>query len=608
MPTPPLAEPLPEQVLTALQSADLGDGLVFQPDGSDGRTLFDSPQSSEDGTVLAVFCQDGFPRWNSQALVHVDSGDGRKYLAKVVKGPFAAPVGLQAQAQPLVISQIENAPFTPPYHGWVALEILGEVRDGQTTVPLYRPRPNSPVRLLSAADTQRALNCAGDLRLGRAVGYDDVRVGLRSDEKHHVPRHTLVVGTTGAGKSTFLSGWIERLAQAGFSVLLLDVEGEYASLHRPAKSPNIVPALRQWDLEPEGLKNSVLLVPTDLTPSDPTHPHIRRFCIDFANVSPHVAAELLQGNEAQTERFLAAYEAAGDLFTDMHPNRNAQLEAVRAWDDQETGYPGLRLAHVLDVVEAVAAAARNEEIQERYLHDDGFKAHPDKLRQKAGEVKKRLGNHLSWGKTVGLLGKLYKSRLFDRHSPSDAPEEKKITSIHYERMIESGRVVIFDVAAVENPAHRNLAIADVLRGVAAAQDKLYAERPAGQKPKTVIIIEEAHEFVGAGRVKQLPMVMEQLQRIARRGRKRWLGLTFASQFPGHLPNELYSLCNNKVLLKIADEPTLTQLKKSVGGVPESLWTRLKHLPPGQAIVSAQGIDPALLVHLEPGRGMLQMVD
>src|SRR5205823_3083690 len=171
-----------------------------------------------------------------------------------------------------------------------------------------------------------------------------------------------------------------------------------------------------------------------------------------------------------------------------------------------------------------------------------------------------------------------------------------------------GRVLLFDLAGLDAPAHRNLAISDVLRGVMDAQDALYEQAPADKKPKTVIVIEEAHEFVSAGRVKQMPTLFEQIQRIARRGRKRWLGLVFATQFPQHLPAELFSLCNNRILLRLADEPTITRLKHSVGGVSESLWTRLKNLPTGQAIVSAHGIEPAMLVALDPGRCKLQMVD
>jgi hypothetical protein len=99
-----------------------------------------------------------------------------------------------------------------------------------------------------------------------------------------------------------------------------------------------------------------------------------------------------------------------------------------------------------------------------------------------------------------------------------------------------------------------------------AQDALYAAAEPGHKPKTVILIEEAHEFVSAGRVRQMPTLFEQIQRIARRGRKRWLGLVFATQFPQHLPAEPFTLCNNHVLLPLGDGPTIHK----VGGLGAGL--------------------------------------
>jgi hypothetical protein len=45
-----------------------------------------------------------------------------------------------------------------------------------------------------------------------------------------------------------------------------------------------------------------------------------------------------------------------------------------------------------------------------------------------------------------------------------------------------------------------------------AQDALYEQAPAGAKPKTVIVIEEAHEFVSAGRGARLnPRVAKELR-------------------------------------------------------------------------------------------------
>ena len=608
MPDLPL-RPVPESAERELASSEFDGPGPWTPDASDGRTLFDTPQA-EDGTVTVVFPQGKFDRWRSQALVHIDSTeDKRCYLAQVVSGPYAAPVGLPAGTPALVITQVEGSLFTPPYHGWASLNILGEVRDGETIVPLQRPRPNSPVRLLTADETKAALNCDGDLRLGNAVGFDDLGVGLRSDEKAHIPRHTLAVGTTGAGKSTFIAGWVEKLAAAGFCVLLVDVEGEYASIHKPADSTRILPALKARGLTPAGVKDTFLLVPTQSAVSDPKHPRVRRFCLDFADTSPHIAAELLGGNDAQTDRFHAAYDAAGELLTSLHlaPNKDAHAAKLRDWDDQETGYPDLKLAHVLDMAQAASTVVSKDEVTDEYLHADGFKGHAERLADKAQVVKKKLEHAASWRKTVRLIATLYRTGLFDR-AGAKAPDGRAIESLTYDKMLAPGRVLVYDLAGLDSPAHRNLAIADVLRGVIDAQDRLYEAAPADAKPKTVVIIEEAHEFVSAERVSQMPAVFGQIQRIARRGRKRWLGLVFATQFPQHLPGELFTLCNNRVLMRLGDEPTLRKLQHSVGGVPENLWPRLKNLPTGQAIVSAHGIDPALIVSLDPGRCQLRMVD
>lgn len=593
---------LPESVIREL--ANPAGPAPLPLTDEDGRTVFDAP-SSNDATVVAVFPQERFDNWRSQALVHIRSSDRRVYLAQVANGPYAAPNGLPATSPLLVTTQIEGTLFTPPYHGWVELRILGEVEDGQVIAPLFRPRPNSSVKLLDLHETKKALKCDGDLRLGRAVGYPDLFVGLQSAEKHHMPRHTLVVGTTGAGKSTCMAGLIEKLSAAGFCVLVIDVEGEYTTINEPADSDKILPALKTNNLKPAGLPDTFLLVPTTAATANPRHPHTRRFCLDFANISPHVAVELLQGNDAQTERFLTAYDAAGDLLTQLWPksDRDRHLADLQSWDDQETGYPGLRLAQVLDMAEAMTAVVANEEgLDEKFLHEDGFKRHAKELLTKAAQMKKRLSHHGSWRKTVGLVGGLYRTGLFDR------ADGKSITSLRYQDMLKPGRVLIFDLQGLDSPQHRNLAISDVLRGVMEAQEKLYLAAPADRKPKTAIVIEEAHEFVSAERIRQMPTLFGQIQRIARRGRKRWLGLVFATQFPQHLPGEIFSLCNNRILLRLGDEPTLQKLKHSVGGVGDNLWTRLKNLPTGQAIVSAHGIDPAMMVALEPGRCKLQMVD
>src|SRR5207302_7374600 len=132
-------------------------------------------------------------------------------------------------------------------------------------------------------------------------------------------------------------------------------------------------------------------------------------------------------------------------------------------------------------------------------------------------------------------------------------------------------------------------IAEFLRGLLEAQNENYRETTAANSEtaqcRTMIIIEEAHEFLSAERIKQMPFLYQQVARIARRGRKRWLGMVFVTQLPQHLPDEVLGLVNNFVLHKITDATVISRLRRSIGGIDESLWMRLPGLADGQAIVS-----------------------
>ncbi|MBP7146431.1 MAG: ATP-binding protein [Acidobacteria bacterium] len=97
----------------------------------------------------------------------------------------------------------------------------------------------------------------------------------------------------------------------------------------------------------------------------------------------------------------------------------------------------------------------------------------------------------------------------------------------------------------------------------------------------------------------MPVLFQQVARIARRGRKRWLGLVFITQLPQHLPDEVLGLINNWVLHKIGDVNVVNRLRRSIGGIDESLWRHLPALAPGQAVVSFTSLTRPLLVSIDP---------
>jgi hypothetical protein len=117
--------------------------------------------------------------------------------------------------------------------------------------------------------------------------------------------------------------------------------------------------------------------------------------------------------------------------------------------------------------------------------------------------------------------------------------------------------------------------------------------------RTVVVIEEAHEFLSAERIRQMPVLFQQVARIARRGRKRWLGLVFVTQLPQHLPDEVLGLINNWVLHKVNDSNVINRLRRSVGGIDESLWKNLPSLAPGQAVISFTNHARPLMISVHP---------
>ena len=95
--------------------------------------------------------------------------------------------------------------------------------------------------------------------------------------------------------------------------------------------------------------------------------------------------------------------------------------------------------------------------------------------------------------------------------------------------------------------------------------------------------------------------------LAKRGRKRWLGLVFVTQLPQHLPDEILGLVNNFILHKIGDANVISRLKRSIGSVDDSLWNRLPRLAPGQAIVSLSSLTRPMLTAMDPAPCQLRMV-
>lgn len=602
------------------------------PPDAVGATMFDLP-NSEDDSVTVLLPQDSLDLAPSQALLRIKSRDGRSYLGIVTAGPFAEPDSLRGDSHMLVTIATRRGIYLPPFHGRIQAALLGEENpDGTLSPPRFRPRPNSPVFALSDEEAATVLQVEGDIRLGIVAGKENLVVGVPSTLKSVFPRHTAVLGTTGGGKSTTIARLVQQAQAAGMAVILLDVEGEYAFLHEPTDDQAMLTGLARRGLAPAGVPvgQMQLYHLTGRDTANPRHPNRRAFSLQFARLSPYAVIEILALSEAQAERFLRAYDIAKVMLRFLkifpEPGQPDQERLALELDEFERGYPRLTLSLLMDIVAACLAVADKVPLVAAQEGDAAtgaaYSPYNDRLKDPAAlaELQRLMktlsvpGNAISWRALLGRLARLNRLKVFDVMD-KDRAGHYLAPPPHYSTLLRPSNVAVIDLSDTGASELSNIVIADLLRGVQEAQDDAYqkyelakAQGAAAPPSRVLVIIEEAHEFLSAERIEKMPILFQQVAKIAKRGRKRWMGLVFVTQLPQHLPRQLFGLVNSYILHKITDPQVVSTLHRTVSGIDESLWNRLSGLAPGQAVVSFPHMTRPLLVSIDPTPAKLRMID
>ena len=606
---------LPQEIFEQIEqeSARAG-GEWSEPaeyDTAVGRTMFDLP-SSEDNTVTVLLSKDDIHQAPSQALVRIRSvSDSRRYLGIVVAGPFAEPDGLRGDAPIMITTAVRGGIFMPRYHGRIQVELLGEEVDGVLIPPRLRPLPNSPVFVLDTEETSRTLRLDGDIPLGVPVGYEEISAAIPSDKKSVLPRHVGILGTTGGGKSTTVSSLISSFQQSGIATIVNDTEGEYTEIYQPTQDHTMLTALEKRDKQARGVENVSVYHLVGRETTCPEKRRTRAFSLQFSQLSPYLVMGMLEMNDAQQQRYQKAYDIAKRILQTMRifPANDEERKQLFELDEMESGYPKMTVEHMYDVVRACAELAAGEKELDDFAAAD-YRFFSRDFWQRRGEVvavlkresKEQFTHPTSWRVIQGRLGQLIRLKIFD--NPQAGP-------LTYKDLTLPGHVSIIDLSDTDSPRINNFVIAEFLRGLLEAQNENYRETTAhgdSVQHRTMIIIEEAHEFLSSERIKQMPFLYQQVARIARRGRKRWLGMVFVTQLPQHLPDEVLGLVNNYILHKIGDANVISRLKRSLGVVDDSLWSRLPNLAPGQALVAMSSFARPLLINIDPTPCKLRMVE
>ena len=385
--------------------------------------------------------------------------------------------------------------------------------------------------------------------LGTLAGCDDLRVGLDPDSKDVLPRNVGIFGTVGSGKSNTAQVLIEEAAAHGWAVIVLDVEGEYVGMDAPGDAPGLAAELARFGCRPAGLPDFRVLHPASCASE---RADSRPFTLRLADFDTPIVTELIQASL---------------------PERNALLDCVehfqnKAWQRMPTT-EAERLSGLLD---PSPQANRPFTLQQLY----------DRARERSPRSSELFD-------FLGLSTKL----LWLIHS--GAFDQQNMNGLDPAGMMVPGRVSVLDVS-VANDTVKNLATADLLR-------KTFAYKIAKpDAPPTVVVIEEAHSFISREKVHTMQATLQMLRNVTRRGRKRWLATAFVSQQPGHLPPEIFELCNTRLVHTLRSMHNLDALMATTSDITGELWARCPMLGTGEAILSSPQLRRAAVVRVRPAAG------
>ena len=120
--------------------------------------------------------------------------------------------------------------------------------------------------------------------------------------------------------------------------------------------------------------------------------------------------------------------------------------------------------------------------------------------------------------------------------------------------------------------------------VAYLSHRLFSLRREGKIPPTLLVVEEAHQFVPEGVSGAEALARPIIETIAREGRKFGLGLCLISQRPVRLSTTALSQCNTHIILRVTNPYDLDHIKRSSEGIDERSARMITVLRPGEALI------------------------
>ena len=502
-------------------------------------------------------------------------------LVRIPQGPvdLIATVGVVGIAE--LTRPLEPAGEVQHDDRWLRVELLGTLDHGtgsfERGVGSY-PGLDDPVHFATPDELRSVFPPPGEeyLRIGCLAAAEQIPVCLQANR--FVIRHGAIVGSTGSGKTSAVASLLQRFANEGWdgaNIVVIDPHGEYAGAL--ASRASVRSVLARGD--------SQLRVPFWALPAA----EIARI---FAGTTGGATFER-RYTELVTESRKRFVESCTWLTLDpaaVTADTPVPFDLREVW--YQLDYENKETREVKGDPDTVSLI---EPGNPSTLSPASFQPHG------AGSQPPHQGPLYSvHGTTPDLLrlGLLSPQLRFFQEPQGATDGTDPLVDVMREWLGRDRPVSVLDFGGVPTDA-ADLAIGVVLNLVFEVAVRCSLDSPGIGRPSPVLIVlEEAHRYLGAGTSK---LTRDAANRIAREGRKYGVGLLLVTQRPTELPDTALAQCGTLVALRLSNSEDQNTIRAALPDAIDSLAAVLPSLRTGEAIVSGESV-------ILPARVLLDLPD
>jgi uncharacterized protein len=490
-----------------------------------------------------------------------------------------------------VVSQVgagavpERLADVEPYgRRWMTVQLLGEgPRGGEFSRGLGQyPTVGDPVHLVADADLAAIYGrteAPEYVEIGRLASAEAIPALV--DVNKLVTRHSAVVGATGAGKSTFVTGLLARLADLSrfpnARILVLDTHGEYAA----------------------ALRERATVFQVNAQGGDARDLHLPYWAMSFDELLAVTMGPLDDASRGVVREKIVALKQDG---LERQPRDGVTVESLTA----DTPVPfsihqlWFELHELVNATHTAAATGQSDATRAYELDNNGvpvdlgdaLTVRPPRYQPQAHQRIYLSGAPFNIRRQLDALASMLRDPRYDflfRPGPwlpaPNAEPEQDLDQLLGAWVGSPLPVSILDLSGIPSSILIQL-VGTLLRIV---YDALFWGRflpEGGRQRPLLVVLEEAHVYLATG---GSDVATSAVRRIVKEGRKYGIGAMIVSQRPGEIDQTILSQCGTIFALRLSNTTDRSHVTATVSDNLEGLLAMLPILRTGEALAVGEAV-------------------